>query len=223
MRRGRYQKSDTTRERILDAAAVLFSQRGYAATGVDRLAERSGIAKTAIYYHFGNKEGLLAAVVERAAAAWMDNIRESASRGGDPAERLDRALTGMRAMVEEKPWILKLLLLLTLEVADAKPEIRSTMQNIFVRARDTIISGLNEAMDTEVPDAEEIAVVLLAMLQGIVIGRQIDPDLALEQAFRRIREVTTYLVVSRLDRSHAVGVDVAGEPDAASGSWNKMG
>jgi AcrR family transcriptional regulator len=84
MPRGPYQKSDLTRERILEAAAELFAQRGYAGTGVDRLAERSGIAKTAIYYHFGNKEGLLAAVLDRAASAWIENIRRAAERASCP-------------------------------------------------------------------------------------------------------------------------------------------
>jgi len=199
MGRGRYQKSDVTRERILDAAAELFSQRGYAATGVDLLADRSGIAKTAIYYHFGNKEGLLAALVERAAAVWTDDIRESARRGNDPAERLDRALTGMRSMVEEKPWILRLLLLLALEVADSKPEIRAVLQNIFVRARDTIVAGLNEALECEVEGGESVALVMLGLLQAVVIGRQLNPELSLDEAFDRMREVTAQMVLTRID------------------------
>ncbi len=199
MVRGRYQKSDATRERILDAAAELFSQRGYAATGVDRLAERSGIAKTAIYYHFGNKEGLLAAVVERAATVWTDDIRESASRGSDPAERLDRALSGMRAMVEEKPWILKLLLLLALEVAETKPEIRAVLHSIFVRARTTIVEGMRDALGRDVADADGVAVVILSLLQAIVIGRQLEPSMSLEDGFARIREVTASMVLHRID------------------------
>lgn len=199
MARGRYQKSDATRERILDAAAELFSQRGYAATGVDRLADRSGIAKTAIYYHFGNKEGLLAAVVERAATMWTEDIRESASRGSDPAERLDRALSGMRAMVEEKPWILKLLLLLALEVAESKPEIRGVLHNIFVRARDTIVAGLNEALGLDVPDANSVAMVMLGLLQAVVIGRQLEPEMSLDDTFARMREVTAQMVLYRID------------------------
>jgi AcrR family transcriptional regulator len=199
MGRGRYQKSDATRERILDAAAELFSQRGYAATGVDRLAERSGIAKTAIYYHFGNKEGLLAALVERAATVWTEDIRESASRGSDPAERLDRALSGMRTMVEEKPWILRLLLLLALEVADSKPEIGAVLHSIFVRARDTIVAGLRDALGRDVADAESVAMVMLGLLQGVVIGRQLDASISLDKAFDRIREVTSQMILHRID------------------------
>ena len=48
MSRRRYRSTHVTRERILDAATELFAQKGYAGTGVDQLATRSGIAKTAI-------------------------------------------------------------------------------------------------------------------------------------------------------------------------------
>lgn len=201
MPRGPYQKSDLTREKILDAATELFSQRGYAGTGVDRLAEKSGIAKTAIYYHFGNKEGLLAAVLDRAASVWIDDIKQSAERAESAEESLDRALTGMRTMVDQRPWILKLLLLLALEVADEKPEIRKAMGEIFVRARQTIVASLRDRVGADLPGADAVGNVLLGLLQAVVVGRQLDPELSLEQAFADMRRIVVFMVASRLDPS----------------------
>src|SRR5215470_13692129 len=142
MARGRYRRSHVSRERILEAATELFASRGYAGAGVDQLAQRSGIAKTAIYYHFGNKEGLLAAVLDRAATQWIEGIQKAARQGGDPLGRLERALAGMRAMLEERPWIYKLFQILALEVAEEKPEIRATLQGILRRAREAITHGM---------------------------------------------------------------------------------
>ena len=201
MPRGPYQKSDLTRERILEAATELFAQRGYAGTGVDRLAERSGIAKTAIYSHFGNKEGLLAAVLARAAAVWIENIRQAAERAGTPEEALDQALAGMRAMVDERPWILKLLLLLTLEVADEKPEIRKAMGEIFLRARQTIVAGLREALGMDVPGADAVGNIMLGLLQAAVVGRELDPQMSLATIFEDMRNIVVFMVASRLDPS----------------------
>jgi AcrR family transcriptional regulator len=200
MKRRRSQEADSSRERILEAAAELFSQKGYAGTGVDELAARADIAKTAIYYHFGNKEGLVTAVLDRAATAWIEGIREAASQVGDPLGRLDRALTGMRTMLEEKPWIMKLLQLLALEVAEQKPEVRATLRSIVRRARDTITEGMRDALGVEVPDADAVAGVILALLDGVSLGLQIDPDLvSLDQAFEEIRRITLFMVVSRLN------------------------
>lgn len=201
MARGPYQKSDLTRERILEAAAELFAQRGYAGTGVDRLAERSGIAKTAIYYHFGNKEGLLAAVLDRAASVWIENIRRAAERASCPEEALDQALAGMRAMVEERPWILKLLLLLTLEVADEKPEVRKAMAEIFFRARQTIVGGIRDALGMDVPGADAVGNVMLGLLQAAVVGRELDPEMSLQEIFDEMRNIVVFMVASRLDPS----------------------
>jgi AcrR family transcriptional regulator len=200
MKRRRSPDADSSRERILEAAAELFSQKGYAGTGVDELAARAGIAKTAIYYHFGNKEGLVTAVLDRAATAWIEGIRESSSRAGDPLGRLDRALTGMRTMLEEKPWIMKLLQLLALEVAEQKPEVRATLRSIVRRARDAFTEGMRDALGIEVPDADAVAGVILALLDGVSLGLQLDPDLvSLDQAFEEIRRITLFMVVSRLN------------------------
>jgi len=199
MARGRYHKSAVSRERILDAATELFAARGYAGAGVDRLAQRSGIAKTAIYYHFGNKEGLLAAVLDRAATQWIASIQEASRQGSDPLGRLDRALAGMRAMLEERPWIYNLLQILTLEVAGEKPEIRATLQRIVQRAREAITDGMREALGVEVPGADAIAGLILAALDGVALGMQIDPEkIALDDVFRDLRLVTSFLVAARL-------------------------
>ncbi len=208
MARGRYQRSDVSRERILEAAVELFSTRGYAGARVDRLAERSGIAKTAIYYHFGNKEGLLAAVLERAATQWIDGIEQAARRGGEPLERLDHALAGMRAMLEERPWILKLFHILALEVADQKPEIRLTLQGILAKARGAIVSGMRDALGVELRDADLVAGILLSSLDGISIGLQVDPaQVSLDDAFRELRRLVVFMVATRLDPGLAVPFD----------------
>lgn len=199
MQKRRSHRGDLSRERILEAATELFSQRGYAGVGVDQLAARSAIAKTAIYYHFGNKEGLLAAVLDRAATAWIEGIREASRQAGGPIERLDRALLGMRAMLEEKPWILKLLQILALEVADDKPEIRATLQSILRRARDAIVTGMGEALGIEVPGAEIVAALILAFLDGIALGVHLAPEeISLDDVFAEIRRATMFMVAIRL-------------------------
>jgi AcrR family transcriptional regulator len=179
---------------------------------VDELAARSGIAKTAVYHHFGSKEGLLAAVVERAAAAWIEGIARAALEAGDdPGARLERALAGMRALLEEKPWVLKLLQVLALEVAEEKPEIRATLRSILERARDAIVSGLNDALGVELPGAERVAWVVLAFLDGVSLSRQVAPDaVPLDEAFAELRRVVVLMVASRLSPELARGLDDPG-------------
>ncbi|MDO3700194.1 TetR family transcriptional regulator [Micromonospora sp. C28SCA-DRY-2] len=48
-----------TRQRILTVAAALFAERGYRATSMQEIADRVGITKAALYYHFAAKEDVL--------------------------------------------------------------------------------------------------------------------------------------------------------------------
>jgi AcrR family transcriptional regulator len=200
MGRRKDQDATTSRERILEVAAAQFSHKGYAGAGVDQLAALSGIAKTAIYYHFGNKEGLLAAVLDRAASAWIEGIRAAAQQAGTPFERLDRTLIGVRTLLDEKPWIMKLLQILALEVADDKPDVRATLQAIIRRARAALVEGIRDALGADLPGADVVASVFLALLDGIALGRQIIPEeLALDEIFAEIRRLMVFMIASRLD------------------------
>jgi AcrR family transcriptional regulator len=200
MARRRYRNSRASRERILETATELFAQKGYAGTGVDQLAARSGIAKTAIYYHFGNKAGLLAAALERAANAWIEGIDQASRQAGDWSSRLDSALAGMRALLEEKPWIFRLVQILAFEVAEDKPEVRETLQAIVQRAREAIVAGLRDALGVEVPEAEGVAKVILVWLDGVSLGLQIDPEAtSLDDEFVELRRITTFAVATRLN------------------------
>lgn len=56
----------STRKRLLDAAEQLFAEHGFAATSLRAVTVAAGANVAAVNYHFGSKEGLFRAVVERA-------------------------------------------------------------------------------------------------------------------------------------------------------------
>ena len=56
------QATASTRERILDVALDLFTDQGFDGTSMREIAERLGISKPAIYYHFASKEEILMAL-----------------------------------------------------------------------------------------------------------------------------------------------------------------
>lgn len=61
----RQQRSRATWEAILDAAAQLFGQLGYAATTTNKVAERAGVSIGSLYQYFPDKDALLLALAER--------------------------------------------------------------------------------------------------------------------------------------------------------------
>lgn len=64
---------DLTRERVLDAAQILFVDRGFAAVSMREIAAASGVTKSLIHHHFGSKEALWELVKERAIAAYAES------------------------------------------------------------------------------------------------------------------------------------------------------
>jgi AcrR family transcriptional regulator len=78
------------RERILDAATRLFREEGIHATSVDRVIAEADVAPMTVYRHFGGKDELVAATLERWSEQWLGWLRSEAARGGDdPRARLE--------------------------------------------------------------------------------------------------------------------------------------
>ena len=60
----RTEQARSTRRRIIECARRLFLQQGYAATTLDQIAVRAGVAVQTIYFHFGNKRTVLKEVMD---------------------------------------------------------------------------------------------------------------------------------------------------------------
>ena len=54
----------TTPDRIQDVALELFTEQGYEATSLREIAERLGVTKAALYYHFKTKDDIVTSLVE---------------------------------------------------------------------------------------------------------------------------------------------------------------
>lgn len=83
---------ERARENILDSAIVLFSERGVSGASIAEITRHAGVAQGLVNYHFGGKEQLVSAVIDR----WFETLIEIAEVEGTADERLaaiiDRAL-----------------------------------------------------------------------------------------------------------------------------------
>jgi AcrR family transcriptional regulator len=77
------------RERLLDAAKLLFCRKGINATGVDAIVAKAGTAKTTLYKIFGSKHQLVEAFLDREGQRWRRWFFSSVDAlPGSPADRL---------------------------------------------------------------------------------------------------------------------------------------
>lgn len=80
--------AEDTRERILDAAEHLFADRGFDGASIRDVTAEAGVNLAAVHYHFGSKEDLLRAVLERVVlptnAERLRMMQEAHARPGGP-------------------------------------------------------------------------------------------------------------------------------------------
>lgn len=91
LRSQRSPRADNRLAAVLDAAAGLFAQRGYAATSMRDIAQAASMLPGSLYYHFAAKEDLLAAVYEAGVREIVAAVRAAAARETEPWARLEAA------------------------------------------------------------------------------------------------------------------------------------
>jgi len=98
------------REKLLEAAEVLFARRGFAGVGISEIAEAAGMRKSSLFHHFPSKAHLYGALVARILGDIETTLTRSLAAGGGPAERLDRWVDTIIDLMAAKPAHPRLLL-----------------------------------------------------------------------------------------------------------------
>jgi AcrR family transcriptional regulator len=92
------------RLRILDAAAELIGERGFARVTIDDIAERARVAKGTVFHRFGNRAGLAVALLDERERRLQDRLlsgRPPLGPGADPEERLVAFLGALLDFTDE--------------------------------------------------------------------------------------------------------------------------
>ncbi|MBO9626869.1 MAG: TetR/AcrR family transcriptional regulator [Microbacterium sp.] len=81
---------ERARENIIDAAVTLFAERGVSGASIAEITRAAGVAQGLVNYHFGGKEQLVSAVIDR----WFDTVLGFAQVEGTPDECLIAVIDG---------------------------------------------------------------------------------------------------------------------------------
>jgi AcrR family transcriptional regulator len=84
------ERSEGTRNALIEAARPLFAERGYAGVGTEEIVRAAGLTRGALYHHFEGKRDLFEAVYERIEVELAQRIAGGALEGGaaDPLEAM---------------------------------------------------------------------------------------------------------------------------------------
>jgi AcrR family transcriptional regulator len=169
-----------SRQRILDAATRLMSERGYAGTSISMITRMSGLPASSTYWHFGSKEKLLGEVLEYAATSFMNSLPRLDDVQGKPRERLHTVVReAVMRTRGEGPDFLRLLFMISLERGDGRGEvmeaIRRVRGQVFRRWRRAFIEIYGEPADADVEAfIARLTAFALAATDGSFLASQID-------------------------------------------------
>jgi AcrR family transcriptional regulator len=175
------ERGTRSRERILDVASRLMADRGYAATSIAQICEAAGLPPSSLYWHFGSKEELLGAVMERGAERWFSDLPSWHDLPGDPETRLASRLDLLARRLESHPEFLRLYILLSIE----RREIDASSLAPIRRIRDRAIGGVRailvdvfggaEASSAARELASELARFVICFCDGCFVSHQVEP------------------------------------------------
>jgi TetR/AcrR family acrAB operon transcriptional repressor len=95
--------AELTRQRIIDAARVVFLARGVSRSTLEHIAAQAGVTRGAVYWHFSNKTDLFHAMREQVLLPLIDRIDDTLLVEGseDPLTRIENFLCGTIRVLNE--------------------------------------------------------------------------------------------------------------------------
>ena len=188
----REEKKAQTRERLIEAAARVFAEKGFATTSLDEVADAAGLTKGAVYSNFENKEDLVAAVL-KAHEDRQSGISDIATASPTLEEQqvVAARLFSESVARERQAW---LLFLDFTAYALRNPSVYDDFLDRHRAGRQRIADMVEQNSPPEgdhrfKTDADTAALIFSVVGNGIALEKLIDPDGVPDDLFDRLLPV----------------------------------
>lgn len=166
---------ELSRMRILDAATEISAGRGYEGTSIALVSAKCGLPASSIYWHFKNKDDLIAAVIERSFASWLAAWQVPGE--GAALERVQGMAMQIAKALLDSPDFIRLGLMLALERRPVEARARA----MFIAARAQTYRTLTDTLGELTPgltDAQihQLVTYAIAGADGLFVAKEIGGD-----------------------------------------------
>lgn len=170
-----------THRSLLKAALAVFGERGYSAATLQDVAARAGVTRGAIYWHFGSKAELYAALIEEYSTRGAEITQAAIAEGGTYSDVLRRVFVRLLTAVEEDADLRA-----AMELSMFKTEMTEELQHSLRQQRQAgrrLLQGIAGAMQQGInsgelrPDVrpEDMAHAFIALQNGAIYLWLTDP------------------------------------------------
>jgi len=174
-RRRKRADGELSRERILDAATEIAAERGYEGTSIGAVSAKCGLPASSIYWHFKDKDDLIAAVIERSFGTWI--TAWEVPTDGPVEERFVGVAVQTAKALLDSPDFIRLGLMLALERRPEEPRARTMFLQARAEAYGQLVDIIRE-LTPNLTDAQthQLATYAMAGADGLFIAKEIGGD-----------------------------------------------
>lgn len=145
------EKKDSTIRQILEAAATVFAEKGFAGARVDEIAGRAGVNKATIYYHIGDKQALYGRVLHDIFSVTADDIERNINDDQTPEEKLLAYARSISQMVQLHPYVPRIMMYEAASGIQNFPvEAAKDLIRMFIKLSEILEDGVTKGVFTEV-------------------------------------------------------------------------
>ncbi len=169
--RGRGRPASDAPERIIEAAYEVLKRDGYAGLSLAKVASASGQNKALISYHFGSKQGLVAAVARRVSETITAHVLGGLGEPRTPGELVQALADGLWGAMDRDEGLQRVYFDLVSQAVVEPPAaeiMRETKEGYRAILRE-LLRGLPEGPDPR--ELDGVVVFLLAGLEGLALER----------------------------------------------------
>jgi TetR/AcrR family fatty acid metabolism transcriptional regulator len=182
------ERSRSRRQRLLDAALAVFTEKGYSDTAVDHVAKASDTSKGGLYFHFPSKQALFLTLLDEASDSLLRRVKSAMASEPDPLARGEAALHEVLLAFAEHRLLARLLLI---EAVGAGREFNVRLNELHRDFANLIAACLDEAvengqlppLDTQIAAYAWYGAVNQIVLRWLMTGEPRD----LEEAYPNLR------------------------------------
>jgi AcrR family transcriptional regulator len=163
-----------TAQRILAAAQRLLAEGGFEALKLSAIAAEAGESKASIGYHFGNKSGLVTALVDSLMHDSNRSLIEETAAAPAGEARVRALIDGETRIAADAESFQSFFDVLPHALRD--PDIRGRVAALYDGYRETVLRCLDAAGPDAPPEMRPFAMLMIAIVDGLAIQHGLDPD-----------------------------------------------
>ncbi|MFJ3799298.1 TetR/AcrR family transcriptional regulator [Streptomyces sp. NPDC090088] len=166
-----------SRRRILDATVEIAGERGYDGTSIAAVSAKCGLPASSIYWHFKDKDDLIAAVIERSFETWLAAVTLPGEEAGTPQDRVALMAANVARSLVAEPDFLRLGLMLALERRPAEPRGRTVFLQVRAVAQERVAEVVADLFPTLAEDdVQTLTTYAVAGADGLFVHREVNGD-----------------------------------------------